>query len=353
MSSPPRLREAPTLRRSHHDEPGISRRRAGKGFTYRWPDGTRVDDDGVLERVRGLAVPPAWTDVWISPSPDGHVQATGRDAAGRKQYRYHDDWRAARELAKFGALSTFGASLPAIRRRRERDLAELEPSHDAVTATVVSLLEQTMVRVGNEEYVKQNGHFGLTTLRSRHARVARDGTVQLTFVGKSGIVHKVELRDLRVAAVIAACRKLPGEHLFQYVNGDGAVHPVTSQGVNTYLRDAADADVTAKDFRTWMATLQVATLLALEDTPTTARQLTRTTNAVIDVVADRLGNTRAVCRASYVHPAVLQTFADGTLPARWRSATPVRAQRLSADERRLLGFLRSIESGRTRFARAA
>ncbi|HEX5587334.1 MAG TPA: DNA topoisomerase IB [Acidimicrobiia bacterium] len=333
--------------------PGIARRRAGRGFSYRWPDGTHVDDPDVLERVRALAVPPAWTDVWICPSANGHVQATGRDAAGRKQYRYHVDWRAARELAKFGALSMFGTSLPAIRRRRDRDLTALDPSHDTVTATVVELLERTMVRVGNEEYVKQNGHFGLTTLRSRHARVGRDGTVQLTFVGKSGIVHRVELRDPRVAAVIAACRKLPGEHLFQYVNGDGAVHPVSSQGVNDYLRDAAGADVTAKDFRTWMATLEVATLLAHEDTPTTARQLTRSTNAVIDVVAERLGNTRAVCRASYVHPAVLQAYADGTLRARLQSATVSRTRGISADERRLLGFLRSLESGRTRFARAA
>jgi DNA topoisomerase I len=353
MSSPNRLREAPSLRRSHDGAPGISRRRAGKGFSYRWADGSPVDDRDVLDRVRALAVPPAWTDVWICPSADGHVQATGRDARGRKQYRYHVDWRAARELTKFGALSTFGAALPAIRRRRDHDLAGTATTHDTVTAAVVSFLEQTMIRVGNEEYVKQNGHFGLTTLRSRHVRVGRDGTIRLEFVGKSGVTQKASLCDARLAAVVRACRVLPGEHLFQYVNGDGAVHPVTSQGVNAYLRGAADTDVTAKDFRTWLATLAAATLLAHEDPPTTRRQLTGTTNEIVDVVAARLGNTRAVCRASYIHPAVLQAYADGTLGDRWRAVTPGKERLLVADERRLLAFLRSIESGRTRFARAA
>ena len=353
MPTSTRLRDAPTLRRVHDGAPGIARRRVGKGFSYRRPDGTRVDDAAALERIRALAVPPAWTDVWICPSPDGHVQATGRDARGRKQYRYHDDWRAARELAKFGALSTFGAALPAIRRRRQRDLAGEATSYDTVTAAVVLLLEQTMVRVGNEEYVRQNGHFGLTTLRSRHVRVGRDGTVRLEFVGKSGITHKVSLREPRLAEIVTACRRLPGMHLFQYVNGGGIVHPVTSQGVNVYLREATRTDVTAKDFRTWMATLAAATMLAEEDPPTTARELTRTTNMVVDEVAERLGNTRAVCRASYIHPAVLQTYAEGTLGARWCAVTPGRERLLSADERRLLAFLRSLESGRTRFARAA
>jgi DNA topoisomerase-1 len=352
MPRRPTLREAPNLHRADDEEPGIRRLRAGKGFSYRRADGSTVDA-ATRERIQRLAVPPAWTDVWICPSPDGHLQATGRDAKGRKQYRYHDDWRAARELAKFGALATFGESLGKIRRRRNRDLADPSVAADPVTAGVVMLLERTMVRVGNEEYVKANGHYGLTTLRSQHVRIGRDGVLQFRFVGKSGVEHRIDVDDPRLAELVRRCRKLRGDHLFQYVNGDGAVHPVTSQLVNRYLRDAADADVTAKDFRTWMATLFAAHALAALDPPATRAAMTRTSNAVIDLVADKLQNTRAVCRASYIHPAVLQTYADGTFVERWEAAELPRVRDLTAEERRLLGFLRAIESGRTRFRLAA
>lgn len=346
------LREARHLHRTDDREPGIRRVRRGRGFTYRDARGRPVDTP-TRERIERLAVPPAWTDVWICPSPDGHVQATGRDAAGRKQYRYHPDWRAGRELAKFGALATFGTALGRIRRRRERDLAAVSVALGPVTAGIVLLLERTMIRVGNEEYVRSNGHYGLTTLRSQHVRVHRGGVLELRFVGKSGIVHRAELADPRLTRLVTMCRRLPGEHLFQYVNGDGLVHPVTSQLVNHYLRDAAGADVTAKTFRTWMATVLAAHALAGLDPPRNRAHMTRQVNEVVDAVADRLKNTRAVARASYIHPAVLQTYADGTFADRWRSAAPSHIRMLSAPEQRLVGFLRGLESGRTRFLLAA
>jgi DNA topoisomerase-1 len=352
MTRRPALREARHLHRADDEEPGIRRLRKGRGFTYRDRRGRPVDA-ATLDRIKRLAVPPAWTDVWICPSPDGHIQATGRDAAGRKQYRYHADWRAARELAKFGALATFGPALGRIRRRRDRDLADLSVALEPVTAGVVLLLERTMIRVGNEEYVRSNGHYGLTTLRSQHVRVRRGGVLEFRFVGKSGVVHRTEVTDPRLAALVTMCRKLPGEHLFQYVNGDGLVHPVTSQLVNQYLRESADDDVTAKTFRTWMATVLAAHALAGLDPPKSRAQMTRQVNAVIDAVADRLENTRAVARASYIHPAVVQTYADGTFAERWEAAEPARIRNLSAEERRLVGFLRGLESGRTRFLIAA
>jgi DNA topoisomerase I len=353
MQSSSHLRVARPVRRVDDGLAGIRRLRAGRGFTYRWPDGRRVADADVLGRIRALAIPPAWTDVWICASPDGHLQATGRDARGRKQYRYHADWRAARELAKFGALADFGLALPAIRRARDRDLCRGDVSPECVTAAVVSLLERTMIRVGNEEYVRENGHFGLTTLRSRHVRLGRNGTLTFSFVGKSGVAHRLAVTDPRIAALVARCRRLPGEHLFQYRNGGGATHPVTSGDVNAYLRAAADAEVTAKDFRTWLATLQAVDELTRLEPPSSSRDAARSANVVIDNVAACLANTRSVCRASYIHPAVLHAYADGTLNVRWERATPARVRGLTAIERRLVALLRALESGRTRFARAA
>jgi DNA topoisomerase-1 len=348
------MREVRNLRRADDHQPGITRIRAGRGFTYQRPSGSRVADAATLARIRSLAVPPAWVDVWICPQDDGHVQATGRDARGRKQYRYHDQWRAAREQAKFEMVASFGRALPAIRRRRDRDLLDITVDRDTVTAGIVLLLERTMIRVGNEEYVRQNGHFGLTTLRSNHVRIARDGTVRLSFVGKSGAPHLVEIDEPQVTDLVRACRKLRGdEHLFCYRNGDGLVHPVNSQLVNDYLRQAAQTDITAKDFRTWMATLFAANTLAGLEPPASASQATRTANQVIDQVAGRLRNTRAVCRSSYIHPAVLATYLDGSLPERWSTASPDRARGLRPEERRLLGFLRTLEGGATRLARAA
>ena len=341
------------IRRVNDMVPGIRRVRAGRGFTYRFPDGAPVRDDETLARIRALAIPPAWIDVWICPTADGHVQATGRDARGRKQYRYHTTWRAAREQQKFAMLETFGTALPTIRRRRARDLARGDLALPTVLAGVVLLLERTMIRVGNEEYVRANGSFGLTTLRSRHARV--HGTcVDLRFVGKGGIPHDVSIDDARIADLVQRCRRLRGEHLFQYVNGDGRAHAVLSTDVNEYLRDLARADVTAKDFRTWMATLMTGTALAALPPPTSTARTRREVNTVLDVVAGRLRNTRAVCRSSYVHPAVLEAYADATLTERWHPAATRRPRGLTAEEQCLLGFLRTTESaGTTSEARAA
>jgi DNA topoisomerase-1 len=332
------------IRRVNNMVPGIRRVRAGRGFTYRSPDGAPVHADETLARIRALAIPPAWVDVWICPTADGHVQATGRDARGRKQYRYHATWRAAREQQKFAMLETFGVALPAIRRRRARDLARGDLALPTVVAGVVLLLERTMIRVGNEEYVKANGSFGLTTLRSRHARV-HGASVDLRFVGKGGIPHDVTLEDDRIVELVQRCRQLRGEHLFQYVNGGGQAHAVQSSDVNDYLRDIARADVTAKDFRTWMATLMTGTALATLPVPTTTARIRRETNTVLDVVAGRLRNTRAVCRASYVHPAVLNAFADGTLAARWHPAATRRPRGLTVEEQSLLSFLRTVDTG--------
>jgi len=330
---------------------GIRRVRAGRGFSYRTSRGV-VRDAVDLERIRALAIPPAWTDVWICPSPDGHVQATGRDAKGRKQYRYHANWRAARERQKFATLATFGSALPAIRRRRARDLARGDLSLPTVTAGVVLLLERTMIRVGNEEYVKANGSFGLTTLRSKHARVSGD-RVELRFLGKGGIAHDVTVVDVHIAELVHRCRSLDGDHLFQYLNGDQRAHAVQSSDVNDYLRHVARADVTAKDFRTWMATLMAGTALATLPPPESAAQARREVNAVIDDVAARLRNTRAVCRASYVHPAIVSTFNDGTLADRWQPPTGAKTRGLRADEQLLLGFLGSLDSDVARLVRAA
>ena len=290
--------------------------------------------------------------MWICPSPDGHVQATGRDAKGRKQYRYHANWRAAREREKFATLATFGEALPAIRRRRARDLARADLRRPTVTAGVVLLLERTMIRVGNEEYVRANGSFGLTTLRSRHARVS--GTcVDLRFLGKGGVAHDVAVDDAHVAELVQRCRSLDGEHLFQYLNGDGNSHAIQSADVNDYLRDVAKADVTAKDFRTWMATVMAGAALASLPLPESAAQARREVNAVVDQVAARLRNTRAVARSSYVHPAIIATFNDGTLAERWRPSKAAQPRGLRADERLLLGFLHSLESGAGQLPRAA
>ena len=339
------------LHRVSDEEQGIRRVRAGRGFSYRSTRGT-VRDRATLDRIHALAIPPAWTDVWICPSPDGHAQATGRDAKGRKQYRYHANWRAAREAQKFAALSTFGEVLPAVRRRRARDLGRADLTLPTVAAGIVLLLERTMIRGGNEEYVRANGSFGLTTLRSQHARVSGNH-VDLRFVGKGGARHDVLVEDPRIAELIQRCRSLDGEHLFQYVNGDGHVHAVQSADVNEYLREASNADVTAKDFRTWMATLLAGTALAALPAPESATQARREVNRVIDAAAAQLRNTRAVCRASYVHPAIVTAFYDGTLSERWKASKAERTRGLRAAEQPLLGFLRSLDSAHHGGRRAA
>ncbi|TMC89801.1 MAG: DNA topoisomerase IB, partial [Chloroflexi bacterium] len=297
---------------SSDTQPGIRRVRRGKGFTYRGPGGELLKERAALDRIRSLAIPPAWTDVWISSSPRGHMQATGRDAKGRKQFRYHPRWTALRDADKYSRLIGFSQALPRIRRRVARDLRRPQLSQEKVIATVVKLLETTMVRVGNEEYARQNGSYGLTTLRDRHARV-RGSTVRLIFKGKTGKEVEAEVTDRRVARVVRQCQELPGQELFAYVDGDGARHTVSSHDVNDYLRETTGEDFTAKDFRTWAGTVLAATALRELEGFESEAEAKRNVVAAIDRVAKRLGNTRAVCRRAYVHPAVVDSYLDGSL----------------------------------------
>jgi DNA topoisomerase-1 len=300
------------LRWTTDAKPGIERRRAGRGFSYRAPDGSVVRDPRVLDRIRSLAIPPAWTDVWISTDPRGHLQATGRDARGRKQHRYHPAFREHRDNAKFDRMITFAGLLPTIRERVDDDLARPGLAREKVLAAVVRLLELTLIRVGNEEYARLNKSFGLTTLRDRHAKI-EGSTIRFRFTGKSGKPHEVTLRDRRLARVVARCQDLPGQDLLQYVDDDGEVRDVRSEDVNEYLREAAGADVTAKDFRTWAGTVLTYRALRALQPGETDREARKNVVEAIRQTSEALGNTPAVARRSYVHPAVLQAYLDGGL----------------------------------------
>ena len=294
------------------DEPGISRRRAGSGFVYLAPGGRRVRDQATLERIRTLAVPPAWRDVWISCDPDGHLQAVGRDARGRKQYRYHPRWRSVRDEAKYGRLVEFSRALPRLRRQVARDLACNCLCREKVVALVVSLLEKVQIRVGNDEYTRQNGSFGATTLRDRHARI-RGSELELRYRGKGGVERRVSLRDRRLAALVRRCRDLPGQRLFQYLDDDGTPVPITSSDVNEYLREVTGGPFTAKDFRTWAATIACAVLLCHQESQGSQKARKACVTRVVESVAAQLGNTPAVCRKCYIHPVVIDSFMDGQL----------------------------------------
>ncbi len=302
---------APGLRHSTDRDPGIRRRRSGRGFSYRGPNGRPIRKPETLERIRKLAIPPAWTDVWICSAPTGHLQATGRDARGRKQYRYHARYRRRREAAKYERLLAFAKVLPAIRKRVDRDLARPQMSREKVLAAVVRLLELTLIRVGNDEYARLNRSFGLTTLRNRHATV-RGTSVRFRFRGKSGQQHEVSLRDRRLAAVIRRCRDLPGQELFQFVDEECEVVDVRSDDVNDYLRDIAP-DITAKDFRTWAGTVLAFRALRALGAPTSEAEGRRNVLGAMRQTADLLGNTVAVCRQAYVHPMVVEAYLDGRL----------------------------------------
>ncbi len=278
---------------------------------YRDTEGRTIRDREVLARVRALAVPPAWTDVWICPAPNGYLQATGRDARGRKQYRYHTRYRNRREAAKYERLIAFATALPKIRARIDDDLARPGLDREKVLAAIVRLLELTLIRVGNDEYARLNRSFGLTTLRDRHASV-RGSSVRFRFRGKSGRLHEVGLRDRRLAAIVRRCRDLPGQELFQYVGEDGEPVDIASDDVNAYLRSIAP-DVTAKDFRTWAGTVLAYRALRALDPPGSDRQATRNVVAAIRETADLLGNTPAVCRRAYVHPVVVEAYLDRRL----------------------------------------
>jgi len=293
-------------------DPGIRRRKAGHGFNYIDPDGKPVTAEPTLDRIRKLAIPPAWTDVWIAPTERGHIQATGRDVKGRKQYRYHARWREVRDASKYDRLIAFGRALPRLRSRVDRDLARHGLPREKVLAAVVRVMEMTLIRVGNEEYAKSNRSFGLTTLRDRHAKI---GSTKATFEfrGKSGKVHVTGFSDRRLARILKACQDLPGQRLFQYVDDEGERRTVESADVNAYLREALGDDFSAKDFRTWAGTVAAArALTALPECAERGDAKARTVTCV-KAVAGLLGNTPAVCRKAYIHPAILAAYEAGDL----------------------------------------
>ncbi|RXZ38549.1 DNA topoisomerase IB [Oxalobacteraceae bacterium CAVE-383] len=305
-------------------------RRSGdpqKGFRYRAPDGKPVRDKATLARIKALVIPPAWNDVWICRWPNGHIQVTGRDARGRKQYRYHPHWRSVRDEAKYDRMISFGLALPAIRRAVDKALASPGLSREKVLATVIRLLEVTMMRVGNDEYARANNSFGLTTLRNHHVRI--DGSeVDFHFRGKSGVMHAVKLQDPRMARIIRRIRDLPGQDLFQYVDGDGVLHAIGSADVNDYLRSLTGEDYTAKDFRTWAGTMLAATALHEFQQFDSAAQARKNIVQAIEHVAKKLGNTPAICRKCYVHPAVIDRYLDGAM----LNARQSKAKRKPADD---------------------
>jgi DNA topoisomerase-1 len=294
--------------------PGIHRRRAGKGWTYTAPDGSRVRDAATLGRIKSLAIPPAWTDVWICPDRRGHLQATGRDARRRKQYRYHPDWRAVRDAVKYDRMVAFAEALPRIRARVDADLARPGLPRERVLATVVRLLEDTLIRVGNDEYRRQNRSFGLTTLRDRHVDV-HGTTIRFHFRGKHGIVHDVKVTDRRLARIVRRCRDIPGQELFQFVDDGGGRHSIGSADVNAYLHEISGEDFTAKDFRTWAGTVLAARFFRTADPASSKTETQRQVVRTIERVAEQLGNTVAVCRKCYVHPAVVEAYLAGSLAA--------------------------------------
>ncbi len=324
-------------------QPGITRRRCGRHFAYVYPDGSPVREPREISRIKALAVPPAYTNVWIAPIPNGHIQATARDVRGRKQYRYHKRWREVRDEAKYQRLAAFGQALPAIRAAIAKDLNATELSRRKVLAAIVAIMDATGIRVGNEEYARANGSFGLTTLRGRHARI-NGSTVRLRFRAKTGRERTVALDDRRLAAIVKRCRDLPGEELFTYVDETGAVSALTSDDVNEYIRDVAGSEFSAKDFRTWIGTVHC--IAALSESAADQTEAKRKIAEALTAVAQRLGNTPAICRKAYVHPAVIETYErNRCLPVRKGKARaiPARSGKLSPEERFALQFIRRWE----------
>lgn len=314
VSAPDSVQSAKSagLRYVSDTNPGIRRKKAGTGMVYIDTDGQQIHDAEVLARIKSLAIPPAWRDVWICPIAHGHVQATGIDARGRKQYRYHTRWREVRDETKYDRMLSFGRMLPKIRRRVGRDLRRPGLPRKKILAAVVRLLETTLIRVGNEEYARQNDSFGLTTMRDRHVDVS-GATLKFEFRGKSGIAHAIDLTDRRVAKIVKQSQDLPGYELFQYIDEDGARRSIDASDVNGYLREIAGEDFTAKDFRTWAGTVLAARALQEFQAFDSQAQAKRNVVQAIESVAKRLGNTKAVCRKCYIHPAVINLYMDGSL----------------------------------------
>ncbi|UPK07998.1 DNA topoisomerase IB [Bradyrhizobium sp. 170] len=304
--------ESAGLRYVSDERPGIGRKKAGTGFSYRRPDGSRLIEPDALKRIRALAIPPAWTDVWICPLPDGHIQATGRDAKGRKQYRYHARFREVRESTKYEHVVAFADALPSIRETVREHMALRGLPREKVLATVVHLLETTLIRVGNDDYARQNSSYGLTTLKNRHVGV-EGNEVRFRFTGKGGKQWSLRVRDRRVAKIIRACQELPGQELLQYIDEPGNCQDVTSTDVNEYLKAITGKDITAKDFRTWAGTVLAAMALSELESFDSAAQAKRNLRGAIEKVSARLGNTPTICRKCYIHPEVLNSYMDGNL----------------------------------------
>jgi DNA topoisomerase-1 len=339
MIDGPRAARAARLVYVSDDSTGITRRRAGAGFVYLDRHGRRVSSPQTLARIRALAVPPAWTRVWICPNRMGHLQATGRDARGRKQYVYHDDWRSLRDRLKFDHVLDLAERLPAIRERVARDLRRRGLSRDTVVALVVWFLEATLIRVGNDEYVRENGSFGLTTLRARHVTVSGN-SIRFRFRGKSGAQHDVTVTDARAARLVRRCIALPGGGpVFRYLDEAGEAHAVDSQAVNDYLRRVSGEDFTAKDFRTWHGTVLAAWALKEVGPPESKAVARRKLASAVEQVAGRLRNTPAVCRACYIHPRLIAAYEDGSLASMRRGPGRGNGTGLTPEEASVLRFL--------------
>jgi DNA topoisomerase-1 len=329
--------------------PGIRRIKSGTGFRYEDERGRAVRDEERLKRIRSLAIPPAWTDVWICPQAEAHLQATGRDARGRKQHRYHPLWRKVRDATKYGRMIQFGEALPRIRRRVARDIARSGLAREKVLATIVRLMDLAFIRVGNDEYAKQNGSYGLTTMKDRHAKV-RGARIQFSFRGKSGKYHDIEVEDERLARIVKRSQEIPGQELFQYLDENGKRHDVTSGDVNDYLREVSGSEFTAKDFRTWAGTVLASEALKRAGRSKTQRQAKRSLQQAVESVAEKLGNTPAVCRKCYVHPAIVDGYLSGKLALetvaaaqRAAGASPMPKTALRVEERAVLEFLRCCQ----------
>jgi DNA topoisomerase-1 len=322
------------LRHSTDSKPGITRERKGTGWAYFAADGKRITDREEIDRLNAIALPPAYTDAWFCPDPDGHLQATGRDARGRKQYRYHEDFRAKRDKSKYGDTIAFGASLPKLRKRVEADLRKRTLSRDTVLAAVVRLLDTQHIRIGNEQYAKENKSFGATTLRSRHVKKSGNN-LKMRFVGKHGIVHEVAVTDANLKRIVSRCQDLPGQNLFQYVGEDGQPNAITSADVNAYIREASGGDFTAKSFRTWGASV-----IAFEQMLASEEGTRLSVKTMVEPVAEALGNTVAMSRKSYVHPRLIEAVRDSPRDALAGLKPPRPRKWLSSAEVGMIAYLK-------------
>jgi len=343
VAAAPVTARAVGLRYVSDDQPGIQRKKRGDSFDYIDADGERITNEATLALIKSLAIPPAWTEVWICPNANGHLQATGRDVKGRKQYRYHPRWRNIRDETKYSRMIAFGKALPDLRRKVDAALSLSGLPREKVLATIVYLLETTMIRVGNEEYARTNRSYGLTTLRNKHVQIS-GSQLQFQFKGKSGVRHKTTLRDPRIARIVRRLRDLPGQELFQYIDEEEERCTVDSSDVNDYLRSLTGEDFTAKDFRTWSGTMLAAFALREFEKYESATQAKKNMVQAIETVAKKLGNTPAICRKCYVHPAVMEGYLDGSLleamQRATRAATEIEAYALTAEEERVLDFLK-------------